>query len=342
MKNNHLQAPFPWFGGKSRASDLIWSGLGDVQNYVEPFAGSLAVLLGAPKVANIETVNDLDGFVANFWRAVVHKPEETVHWADWPVNENDLHARHSWLVPRREALSRKLEGDPDYCDPKIAGWWVWGICCWIGSGWCSGNGPWSVVDGEMVKKGRGVNRQLPHLGDAGRGVNRQLPDLRDKGVHKNTSLLEWFTALSERLRMARVCCGDWKRVLGPSPTTKLGVTGIVLDPPYSDNERSSNLYALDSGTVAADVRSWALEHGDDPKMRIALCGYDTEHVMPGWVGLPWKANGGYGSQGNGRGRENASRETVWFSPGCFDNLEKTERQEEFNFNQHKIDTSGEK
>ena len=43
-----LRAPFPWFGGKSRAADLIWPRFGDVPNYVEPFAGSLAVLLGRP------------------------------------------------------------------------------------------------------------------------------------------------------------------------------------------------------------------------------------------------------------------------------------------------------
>lgn len=26
------------------------------------------------------------------WRAK-HRPEEVAHWADWPVNEADLHAR---------------------------------------------------------------------------------------------------------------------------------------------------------------------------------------------------------------------------------------------------------
>ena len=29
-----LRAPFPWFGGKSRAAELIWSRLGEVSNYV--------------------------------------------------------------------------------------------------------------------------------------------------------------------------------------------------------------------------------------------------------------------------------------------------------------------
>jgi transcriptional antiterminator NusG len=44
--------------------------LGDPENYVEPFAGSAAMLLGRPNVGKIETINDADGFVANFWRAV--------------------------------------------------------------------------------------------------------------------------------------------------------------------------------------------------------------------------------------------------------------------------------
>ena len=40
-----LKAPFPWFGGKSKVAGLVWERFGDVANYVEPFAGSLAVLL---------------------------------------------------------------------------------------------------------------------------------------------------------------------------------------------------------------------------------------------------------------------------------------------------------
>ena len=35
-------APFPYFGGKSAIAHEIWARFGDVPNYVEPFAGSLA------------------------------------------------------------------------------------------------------------------------------------------------------------------------------------------------------------------------------------------------------------------------------------------------------------
>jgi DNA adenine methylase len=316
-----LKAPFPWFGGKSRAAGLIWQRFGAVRNYVEPFFGSGAVLLARPDGwEGSETINDKDGFVANFWRAVRADPEGVAHHADWPVNENDQHARHVWLVNQRETLTARLEGDPAFFDAQIAGWWVWGIGCWIGAGWCSGTGPWRSVDGQLVhlgNAGQGVHRQLVHLGNAGQGVHRKLVHLGDAG-QGGDGLAAWMLALSDRIRRVRVCCGDWERVCGPTPTVKQGLTGVLLDPPYADTAaRTDNLYATDSLSVAHSVRRWALEHGDDPRLRIALCGYDGEHAMPSdWTAVPWKAHGGYGSQGNGAGRENAAREVVWFSPHC--------------------------
>jgi DNA adenine methylase len=66
-----LKAPFPWFGGKSRVAPLVWSYFGDVPNYCEPFAGSLAVLLGRETEPRVETVNDVDRYLSNFWRASI-------------------------------------------------------------------------------------------------------------------------------------------------------------------------------------------------------------------------------------------------------------------------------
>lgn len=350
-KQPTLQAPFPYFGGKSRIASLVWSRFGDVPNYVEPFFGSGAMLLKRPlPFEGIETVNDIDGLVSNFWRAVQWDPQATAHYADWPVNENDLHARHVWLVGQNESLQAKLEGDPTYYDVKIAGWWVWGICCWIGGGFCSGNGPWQSIvteDGtcqlvrlgnagqgvnrrrvhlstssQGVKRsrvhlsdlGQGVNRNLVHLSNAGNGVNRKLVHLGNagKGIH------EWFFSLQERLRRVRVCCGDWSRVCGPSLITQCEPAAIFLDPPYSDAaNRAKNIYRVDSGSVAHDVREWAIKNGDDPRMRIALCGYEGEHEMPSsWEKVEWKTRGCYGNMSNGQGRINSHRERIWFSPHC--------------------------
>jgi hypothetical protein len=318
-----ISAPFPWFGGKRKVAAEVWSRFGAVRNYVEPFFGSGAVLLGRPNVAGNETVNDLDGYVANFWRAVKHAPEIAAEWADWPVSENDLHARHVWLLQQRETLRPRLEGDPEFYDAKVAGWWVWGIACWIGSGFCSGNGPWWVNDDRQLvhlgSNGQGVNRQLVHLGDNGRGVNRKLVHLGDNGQgdEPEARLGEWFGLLAERLKRVRVCSGDWSRVCGPSVTFGHGLTGVFLDPPYADTAgRRSNLYRVDSETVAHAVREWAIANGDNPLLRIALCGYQGEHQMPdSWGVYEWSAGDGFGGQAEERSG-NHKRERIWFSPAC--------------------------
>lgn len=82
-----LRAPFPYFGGKQRAASLIWERLGAPVNYVEPFFGSGAVLLARPDEPRVETVNDVDGMIVNFWRATAANPEAVAAAADWPVHE---------------------------------------------------------------------------------------------------------------------------------------------------------------------------------------------------------------------------------------------------------------
>lgn len=133
-----LKAPFPAFGGKGRVADMVWERLGDPDNFVEPFAFSAAVTLRRPQPGKIETINDANHFVVNFWRAVQADPEAVADFADHPVTEADLHARHRYLVngPASELFRYSIEHDPDFYDAKFAGWWVWGQCCWIGAGWC--------------------------------------------------------------------------------------------------------------------------------------------------------------------------------------------------------------
>ena len=53
-------------------------------------------------------------------------------------------------------------------------------------------------------------------------------------------------------------------------------------------------------------------------MRIALCGYENEHVdhMPDdWEMLAWQAHGGFSNQ-NKDGNDNKTKERIWFSPHC--------------------------
>jgi DNA adenine methylase len=96
----------------------------------------------------------------------------------------------------------------------------------------------------------------------------------------------------------------------------LGMTAVFLDPPYSHDLRDSELYAHEDDCGSA-VREWALANGDNPLLRIALCGYEGEHDMPdSWECVAWKANGGYGSQNGNGDNANAHKERIWFSPHC--------------------------
>lgn len=343
-------------------SGIVWKALGDVDSFIDPFMGSAALLLGRPaahlKTPRREIVNDLDGLLVNFWRAVKADPEAVARYADNPKFESDLHARHYWLVQHRSALSERLEGDPDYYDVKAAGWWVWGLSNWTASDWCTGRGPWRTIGGRLVRAGDGdgivrklihvgngrvgvesdkitsggVIRRIPHLGNGvvgveSAGIKRQRIDLGignspHKGVERVSDLHAYMDALAARLEHVTVVCGDWTRVIQPSvcyslrDTERTHITGVVLDPPYDQSERKGNIYNHES-PVSADVRAWALANGDNPLMRIVLFGYDGEHEMPDtWRAHRWKANGGYANPANGRGRANAERETIWFSPHC--------------------------
>lgn len=67
--------PFAYFGGKIRAADKIIPLLPAHNHYVEPFAGSMAVLLAKPR-SKMETVNDLDRNLMTFWRMLRERPDD--------------------------------------------------------------------------------------------------------------------------------------------------------------------------------------------------------------------------------------------------------------------------
>ncbi len=316
-----LKAPFPYFGGKSRVAAQVWAAFGAPANYVEPFFGSGAMLLARPDAATRlipETVNDKDGMVVNFWRAVRGDPVAVAHYADWPVSEADLHARQGWLINRRERLAWSLE-DPDFYDARTAGWWCWAMATAIGGQVCTGRGAWRL-DGVHFshaarddRRGREFARPIPQM-SSGCGVHRL-------DARRGERFAEYMQALAARLQDVRVAQGDWARVLSRSVTTYHGLTAVFLDPPYSaETGRSMSLYAVESGSVAHEVRAWCVANGDDRLLRIALCGYAGEGhealEQSGWRAMSWKAHGGYGNTGNGRGKANAKRERVWFSPHC--------------------------
>ena len=294
-KHSKLRAPFSYFGGKSRAAPIVWQGLGEVSNYIEPFCGSLAVLLANSKVPKIETVNDVDHLLCNFWRAVSNNPEEVAKLADFPVMQVELHAKHRCLLEKlTDDFKNKMENDPNYYDVECASMWIYGQSCSIGNNWL---------------QPKGLNA-APLLSSAGGGINGlTLP------------ILDWFRQLQQRLRRVRVACGDWKKIITPSISynnkglSTKDITGIFCDPPYSQEGRDK-VYRKDED-VFQEVCRWAEDNGDNAKLRIAVCGYEGDYnFSDSWQKHNWKAEGGMSALGDSRGKDNAKRETIWFSPHC--------------------------
>ena len=103
--------------------------------------------------------------------------------------------------------------------------------------------------------------------------------------------------------------------------TEAGKYIVFLDPPYASDVRTADVYAHDSGDVASDVRAWCREHGTNPRYRIVLAGFDTEHIeleSHGWIAIEWFRSG---FLKGGMSKQSASgtqqhRERLWLSPAC--------------------------
>ena len=339
MLESYTKAPVPWYGGKRQAAPRVWALLGDVAHYVEPFCGTMAVLLERPHPCNrpysSETVNDQDGLLINAWRSIQWHPDATAEACSWPVSEVCKQARQAALLEyKASGILDLLAGSPEWCDPQMGGWWLYAVCCQIGA--FHGVGPWTAdpVTGRLVKRGTrepGVWRTRPHLTDDGQGVHhaglREPGVSDDPGFHPLTmpELRRWFQWLSARLRHVRIVHGDWRRVCTEGARLTLNIRqgdghcGVFLDPPYSPTERDTTLY-MQEGDVTAAVQAWCLEAGQHPRTRIVLAGYDTEHQIleaHGWTVHEWYTSGFLrGGYGNIDGSSQQHRERVWASPHC--------------------------
>ena len=319
-----LKAPFPYFGGKRTIAADVWTRLGTVKQYIEPFCGSAAMLLAAPRPATLEVVCDMNGFIANFWRSVKYQPAAVAEWADYPVSHIDMGAAHTWLMAQRARIGEALQDIEWPGDAKAAGRWLHGQCCWIGSGWCdwdkgriphvsnAGSGVQAIGRIPQVSDpGRGVQAigKIPQVSDAGRCVQAigQVPHVSDAG---RGSLLtsagrvawEWLRRLSDRLERVRIIHGDWSRCLN----NDLGGnnTALFLDPPYRAYEK---VYGVNV-PVACAVETWARQNAH---LRIALCGLRDDYDLPDWDAVEWsRGRPTYG------GSQTTDRECIWYSPAC--------------------------
>lgn len=169
--------PFAYYGGKTTIADRIVAALPAHRHYVEPFAGSLAVLLAKPP-SLMETVNDLDGNLMTFWRVLRDRPEDLM--------------RVCALTPHSRAEHQSAY-NLDGCDDLERARRVW-VCLTQGrgntlrrTGWRhfqdpGRRGPTSMPDylTSYVTRMRGTADRLAHVSLEARDA---LDVVRDYGKH---------------------------------------------------------------------------------------------------------------------------------------------------------------
>jgi DNA adenine methylase len=272
-----LKPLYPYFGNKRRAAEEVWSALGQVDRYIEPFFGSGAVLLGNPNPPKSELINDLDHHVANLWRALKHNPEEVWELTKTPQSEVELKARHLWLKNWKPYNF----DDINAYDAQAAGFWLWSMNVSIGMG-------------------------SPRLRRNGKPA----------GVKGRTFTREQLNEVVDRIQRIEILCGDWKRCLTKATMFPDGFksTGIFLDPPYGVGVGVP--YEDQTGTVAREVWDWAVANGNNPRLRIVVAGYEDGRVLPeGWTAIERVEHGGHGNRSKGK-NQNHTLERLWLSPYC--------------------------
>src|ERR1041385_2064512 len=82
-QNGHLirkrkkKIAFGWYGGKFTHLDWLLPLLPDAHHYCEPFAGSAAILINR-EPSPVETYNDIDGELVNFFRVLRDRRERLI------------------------------------------------------------------------------------------------------------------------------------------------------------------------------------------------------------------------------------------------------------------------
>ena len=118
-----MRTPLTYYGGKQQLAHRLVALMPKHRVYFEPFAGGAAVLFAKPRCER-ETLNDLDGQVVRFWRALRDRPDELARaialtpysraeWEDCRADvdvDDDVEAARRFLVWIDQSFSREGTG----------------------------------------------------------------------------------------------------------------------------------------------------------------------------------------------------------------------------------------
>ena len=290
--------PTKYHGSKQRWADDVWEKFGDVDVFVEPFCGSAAVWLNCPY--NIPTVflYDVSGLICNYLRAVKHNPDAVIDHSVHPIVHQDLNARTAWLTEWEKENAEKMNTDPHWYDPQAAGWWWWVQEI--------------TIHGHNRQKYRNIPRRSGNP-----GLRHRLSNGTPMAVREGLRVR--LLAVRDKLSMAAIINRSWEFAVRPAglyltraydkyPTPR----AVFLDPPYKS--RWQGIYKGQVPQVAHDSYAWAVQNGDNPRLRVAYCcGSDDFECPDGWTTIGPHQYPGCRNENEG--------EVIYFSPACLGELD---------------------
>lgn len=209
-----IKSPLKFPGSKWRIAEWIVQHMPPHDFYLEPFFGSGAVLFSKPESA-LETINDIDGNVVNFFRVCRDHPEEL--------------ARLLYLTPFSRAEFASIQEDAAGEPLHLTGDSIedarrFAVRCWQGTG---------------NKLGQRV------------GWKHDVTQSKGLSCNQWTVLPERIAPVAERLRRVQIECKDAVRLIREHNSPQ---TLIYADPPYLAEVRGSSIYAHEMGSRDEHLR----------------------------------------------------------------------------------------
>lgn len=276
-----MKPPFAYYGGKTNIAADIVRLLPAHQHYVEPYAGSLAVLLAKPP-SRMETVNDLDGLIMTFWRVLRDRPDDLMRvCALTPHSRAEYRASAEGVVGNREAARLVRVDEVDEVDEVELARRVW----------CS------------LAQGRGGSLRTTgwrHFQDPGSRGPIGMPGYLGSYVERMRSVAGRLAAVSLECKPAVELIG----LYGRHPEVLL-----YLDPPYLGTVRGSRQYLHEMSSESDHLEMLAAARASSAS--VVISGYDSELYaaeLAGWFSTRIET---YTGQGNHTESDDRRTEVLW-------------------------------
>ena len=252
----------PWFGGKRMLAGEIGRELGPHSMYVEPFCGSMAVLLMKPKSGS-DIVNDLHGNIINLALVIASKRCYELYDRLYRTMDCETFFDGAKEMFMAQGVFEPPAGPGAVTEEHVERAYIYFVVSWMGRNGISGT--------------KRCNYQKARRWTPGGG----------SGAVRFASAVDSIPAWHERLRRVNIYCMDGFELLEKIEDHRQ--TAIYLDPPYLR-------HTVDKSRAGNGVYQHEFEPGDHEKLaarlkrferaRVVVSYYDDpqlDELYPGWT-----------------------------------------------------------